>query len=72
MAAFKEQMAAKDKSTRNFCDYVLDRQRMTDGKSEVIVPSGFSHAVSNGSEVILSNDPISTTGTGYHELKKVE
>jgi hypothetical protein len=72
MQSFKDQMAAKDKSTRNFCDYVLDRSRYTDGHTEFIVPSGYNRAATNGTDVILTNEPGYSATGDWRELKKVD
>ncbi len=69
--AFNAQMAARDKSTRNVCDYVLDRDRYTDGHTEFILPSGYSRAITNGSDYVLTNDVRVGAGGDWHELKKV-
>jgi hypothetical protein len=71
MEAFKAEMAAKDKNTRNFCDYVLDRERYTDGHTEFIMPSGYNRAATNGSDYLLTNDPSYSPSGDWHELKKV-
>jgi len=70
--AFQQQIAAKDRNTRNFCDYVLDRSRYTDGHTEFIMPSGYNRAATNGSDYILTNDPSFRLDGDWHELKKVD
>jgi hypothetical protein len=71
MQAFKEQMAAKDKSTRNFCDYVLDQSRYTDGHTEFIMPSGYKHAATNGTDFIVTDEPGYSAAGDWRELKKL-
>jgi hypothetical protein len=69
-AAFEAQLAAKDRSTRNFCDYVLDRERYTDGNTVFILPSGYNRAATNGQDYLLTSDPTYSPGGDWHELKK--
>jgi hypothetical protein len=68
--AFEAQEAAKDKNTRDFCDYVLDRERYTDGHTEFILPSGYSRAATNGTDYVLTDDPGYRAQGDWHELNK--
>jgi hypothetical protein len=72
MAQFNEQMAAKDKNTRNFCDYVLNQERYSDGSHEFIVPSGYNRAATDGSgNYVITNSPTYQPSGDWHELKKI-
>ncbi|HWD39713.1 MAG TPA: hypothetical protein VG944_12755 [Fimbriimonas sp.] len=69
---FKQQMAAKDQHSRDFCDYLLDRERYTDGQTEFILPSGYNRAISNGAGTYVVTNDASYKPTGeWHELGKV-
>ena len=67
---FNEQMAAKDQHTRAFCDYVLDRHHFSDGATEFILPSGFTHAVTNGAEYVMTDDPNFRAAGNWRELRR--
>jgi hypothetical protein len=69
---FDDQMAAKDRFTRDMCDYASDQERFTDGSTQFIVPNGYSYAGKNDSgEFILSNDPSYNKFKDWQELQKV-
>ena len=67
-----EQEAAKDRFTRDMCDYALDRQRFTDGSTQFIVPTGYSYAAKNDKgDFIVTNDPTYNRFKDWQELQKV-
>ena len=70
-SAFEAQEAAKDKNTQEFCDYVLDQQRYSDGTTEFILPSGYKNAATDGTNFEVSDDPNFQPGKGYRPLTKV-
>ena len=71
-AAFEAQEAAKDENTRQFCDYVLDRERYTDGHTQFILPSGYKRAATNGTDYVVTDDPDYSPSGDWHELKQVK
>ena len=70
--ALKDKWAANDKFTRDMCDYVLDRERYTDGTTEFIMPNGYNRAITDGSgDYIMTNNHNLSPGPGWSDLKKV-
>ena len=68
---FENRMAERDKNAQSMCDYLLDRQKYTDGQSVVTLASGYSYAAKNDNGIIVeTNDPMLIQNREWHLLDK--
>jgi hypothetical protein len=69
---FDQQEHDKDIFTRNMCDFALDQERWSDGATEFLGPSGYDHALTNGTDVILVSGPSDILGSEWKSMNKVD
>ena len=70
--ALESTSRAQDNSVRNFCDYLGDRERYSDGSTEFIMPSGYNRAATDGQgNYVLTNSASYNPVGNWHELRKV-
>ena len=75
MADFRSHMAAKDASTHDFCNYILDRQDFKSSNGTVVtMPTTYNHAWTNAAgQYVLSDDPTyDPKGTGAGGWEKLQ
>ncbi|HWD38307.1 MAG TPA: hypothetical protein VG944_05625 [Fimbriimonas sp.] len=76
MAEFRHRMEVKDDNTRQFCNYVLDRQDYVRPNGSIVtLPSEYNHSwVNEAGEYILNSDPTfdpkGSGSGGWTELEK--
>jgi len=76
---FMDKMAQKDADTREFCNYILDKQDYADHSGNVVtLPSAYNHSWSDGNgNYILNDDPTfdpkkDLGKLGYQEMEKTK
>jgi hypothetical protein len=68
---FQNRMDQRDKNSQRMCDYLLDRQKYTDGQSVVTLASGYTFAAKNDAGIIVeTNDPSLIQDRSWHPLDK--